>query len=166
LLHDDTLLMVDSFTALRSLFLCMLHCDRLHSLSNYVNITLCQSTTAVPHTIITLHTSNKAITKSHEMSDWNLIDKFGKEVAKYAGISKDETWKALLGGRLPDGSEGVGYKTHFDEEDMLGFSEKLKDWISNHRKAHRLYHCWAYRHRHYSSRLGYAWFRSTWSCRR
>jgi hypothetical protein len=66
------------------------------------------------------------------MSDWNFIDKFGKEVAKRAGISKDEAWKATPGGRLPDGSEGCGYKYRFDEEAMHGFSKKLKDWILTH----------------------------------
>jgi hypothetical protein len=105
----------------------VLHCSRLHSLSDYFNITLSESTTVISHTIITLHTSTKVTPKSREMSDWNFIDRFGKEVAKRAGISKDEAWNAMLRERLPGGSEGGSYRYRFDEEAIHGFSQKLKD---------------------------------------
>lgn len=64
------------------------------------------------------------------MSDWTFIKKFGKEIANRAGVQADTIWNALLGGRLLDGPS----KDKFAEEDMHGFSHKLRQWITNHPK--------------------------------
>lgn len=66
-------------------------------------------------------------------SDWKFMSAFGEEMAKKFGVATEDVWKTLINGNIPTGSEeDGGSKFTFSEEDMPGFGEKLKKWISEH----------------------------------
>jgi len=60
------------------------------------------------------------------MPDWTFVGKFGAEVAKCAGISKDQVWELMIG---PTASDGEQHEYNFTEEDKANFSEKLWQWL-------------------------------------
>ncbi|KAH5160543.1 hypothetical protein HBH69_042160 [Parastagonospora nodorum] len=62
------------------------------------------------------------------MPDWTFVSKFGAEVAKRAGVSKDQVWESMIGGGLLTVTDGEHAYT-FTEEDKAGFGEKLWQWI-------------------------------------
>jgi hypothetical protein len=68
------------------------------------------------------------------MDEWSFINNFGKDIAKRAGTTTDNVWKALLGGQNTTGTDEDGPKTEFTEDDMHGFSERLRQWITDHPK--------------------------------
>jgi hypothetical protein len=68
------------------------------------------------------------------MDEWSFINNFGKDIAKRAGTTTDNVWKALLGGQETTGPDEDGPKTEFTEDDMHGFSERLRQWTMDHPK--------------------------------
>jgi hypothetical protein len=67
------------------------------------------------------------------MDEWSFINNFGKDIAKRAGTTTDNVWKALLGGKHATASV-EGPKSEFTEDDMHGFSERLRQWTMDHPK--------------------------------
>jgi hypothetical protein len=71
---------------------------------------------------------------ANKMSDWSFVNKFAEGIANRVGVTTDSVWEAMLSGRPPIGSEEGGPKDKFTEEEVHGFSERLKNWILEHPK--------------------------------
>ncbi|OAK98404.1 hypothetical protein IQ06DRAFT_350098 [Phaeosphaeriaceae sp. SRC1lsM3a] len=65
------------------------------------------------------------------MFDWNFIDRFGKDAAKSAGTTKRSFWLTAMTGYLPH-VNARNTKDSFSEEEVNGFSDRLKKWIRAH----------------------------------
>ena len=68
-----------------------------------------------------------------EDSDWQFIQEFGEDMAKRLGSTADEFWQKMSSS---DFVKEIGQKTlpkfNFTEEDLSGFSERLRLWILAH----------------------------------
>jgi hypothetical protein len=63
-------------------------------------------------------------------SDWKFIAEFGEDMAKRLGSTADDFWQKLSSGDLvSDIGKATFPKIEFTEEDLSGFSERLKAWI-------------------------------------
>jgi len=69
----------------------------------------------------------------HEHFDWTFLEQFGEDMAKRVGSTADDFWQKMNGGDfVQDIGKLVLPKIDFSEEDLGGFSERLKQWILQH----------------------------------
>jgi hypothetical protein len=62
--------------------------------------------------------------------DWSFISQFGEYMAKHLGSTAGDVWDKLGGGDiLHDIGHAAFSKIELTQEGLLGFSERLKDWI-------------------------------------
>jgi hypothetical protein len=62
--------------------------------------------------------------------DWSFISQFREDMAKHLGSTAGDVWDKLGGGDiLHDIGHAALSKIEFTQQDLPGFSERLKDWI-------------------------------------
>jgi hypothetical protein len=62
--------------------------------------------------------------------DWKFVEEFGEDMAKRLGSTADDFWQKLSSNDILNGiGEATLPKIEFEEEDLSGFSERLKEWI-------------------------------------
>ncbi|CAI9632163.1 hypothetical protein GT037_005705 [Alternaria burnsii] len=68
--------------------------------------------------------------KPHKDFDWKFIDDFGEDMAKRLSSTADDFWQKMNSGDLlKDTGQITLPEIDFSQEDLSGFSERLKDWI-------------------------------------
>ncbi|KAL1792782.1 hypothetical protein ACET3X_009289 [Alternaria dauci] len=73
--------------------------------------------------------------KLHKDIDWNFIEDFGQDMAKRLGSTADDFWQKTSSGHLlEDIGQATLPKIDFTQEDLSGFSERLKEWIVSNPK--------------------------------
>jgi len=71
----------------------------------------------------------------HEHFDWTFLEQFGEKMAKQVGSTADDFWQNMNGGDfVQDIGKLVLPKIEFNDKDLGGFSERLKQWILQHPK--------------------------------